>query len=167
MLRKHVGQDVSAQRLGEEIRQFHELTGVPFRRVLEYAGLNERSGSCMWNIERKNRIPSANAFGLVCEYIGVSPDYVLGYSDEKEYRCAEGSGDYSVDRVGELTRELLKRQKTTDVVRGSGISYETIMRLASGSMRQLRVETVCKLADYIGITYELATGMRRLTDDRR
>lgn len=148
----------------DALYDYWNVTYEPVYATFEACGYARNSGTEVIKQINDGRFPSTDRFALLCERVNVSPDWVLGYSDEKLYECKEGSGWHAAEMAGEFARAVISVSNVHRVSKVTGLSRTTVNRFLKDDRSRLSVDVVMALADAFGLTFELVTNMRNLSD---
>lgn len=152
------------ERLLDALYDYWDLTYEPVYATFEACGYAKTSGHEVLKQINNGGFPSTDRFALLCERVGVSPDWVLGYSNEKLYECKERSGWHASDMACEFARAVISMHDAQKVSKATGLHITTVKSFLKDGERKLNVDVVMSLADAFGLTFELVTNMRNLSD---
>lgn len=153
--------DAAYDRLVGAIEEYCDLTGEPRCNPFLYAGYSNKNPQCNLSaIKRRCQFPRTSKFAMICEYVRVSPDWVLGYSESDEYEAQDGVAAEASRNFNELYIELTRRYKGKELGKAFGIHQATVSKNALHSGADRSVKTVMVTANALGLTFEQVTGMR-------
>lgn len=148
-------------RLVGAIEEYCDMTGDPLCAPFEYAGYSARSRyGIVPKIRAMEYFPLLKRFAMICEYIGVSPDYILGYSENMEYDAPEGAARSAAANFNELYAELCRRYTARQLADAFGCHPVTTASNMRYGGNDRMVKTAIIVANAIGLTFEQVVGMK-------
>lgn len=152
-----INRDVFAQRL-KAVRRERNVTATELSEAL---GIN-RATIYRYEAAEIVRIKSIT-INAIAEYLKINPDYLTGASDNMH--TVKDAEDIVVRCEGSFTlmeriKEMRKRKGLTllEVAEYLGVQEATVQRYESGNIKNLKIETISKLADLFGCDPQYLVG---------